>query len=118
MRKLVRTAIIDSAALDDVVPDSWEDEPDEAVPASSNEATQPSLKECREKSTIEAAPVAKVAILRNEQPRPFAQRQAHGGAGAKETVSVEERMKRYQEARDRIFKKDTSAGNAGKSPNK
>lgn len=112
MKKLARTAIIiDDAALDDVIPDSWEDECDETVSASCNTAKQSSLKEDAEKSTIRPTPVAKVAILKNEQPKPFASQQLHNRLEARETISMEERMRRYQEARERIFKEGKSANN-------
>jgi hypothetical protein len=95
MSKNDKTAIIDSSVLEDFTPDNWEDQPSNSTPAIQEEVLTP-------KTGQQQITKQKFEILRNED-KANEIRPSNLKEEKKEHLSVEDRLRRYNEARARIF---------------
>ena len=97
MSKNDKTAIIDASILDDFTPDSWEDQP--STDADLVEKDD-SISSIHQQTLVDQ----RVEILRNKDKaneiKPSIRERE------KEHLPIKDRMKRYNEARARIFNKD------------
>ena len=96
-----KTAIIDAPTLEDFTPDNWEDQPTSNANAPQKEVPPP---------RVDQQPMTsqRVEILRNEDKANEAKPSIR--EETKEHLSVEDRLKRYNEARARIFRDNKKVG--------
>jgi SUZ domain-containing RNA-binding protein len=91
-----KTAIIDASVLEDFVPDDWEEQP--------LEHTEPDERTSTPTSELSFLTNQRIEILRNQNiPKKI---DFKAGGEKREHLSMEDRRKRYEEARARIFNKD------------
>lgn len=97
MSKNDKTAIIDASTLEDFTPDNWEDQSSNNANPLQEDILVPNPNQL-------PMPNQRFEILRNEdktneiKPKIREERREH--------LSVEDKLKRYNEARARIFSKD------------
>lgn len=92
-----KTAIIDTSTLEDLAPDNWEDQPSSNARALQEDPPTPKLDQ-------QPMPSQKVEILRNKDKAKEAKLCVR--EERKEHLSMEDKVRRYKEARARIFEKD------------